>query len=67
MSSNPSSRQTSLQDNLHEAYAGEAAKAIRDIGETVSAQVGTAASGLADKSSELVDSAKAQVKTLRPN
>ena len=78
MSSDPSSRQTSLQDNLHEAYgnassrqdngdvtsrAGEAARAFRDIGETVAAQVETAASGLADKSSELAGSAKAQVKT----
>ena len=78
MSSNPSSRQTSVQDNPYETYgnaasrqdngdvtsrAGEAAKAIRDIGETVAAQVGTAASGLADKSSELAGSAKAQVKT----
>jgi ElaB/YqjD/DUF883 family membrane-anchored ribosome-binding protein len=78
MSSNPSSRQTPLQENLHEVYentsreqddgditsrAGDTAKAIRDIGETVAAQVGTAASGLADKGSELAGSAKAQVKT----
>jgi hypothetical protein len=42
---------------------GEAAKAIRDIGETVAAQVGTAAGGLADRSSDLAGSAKAQVKT----
>ena len=78
MSSNPSSRQMPLQENLHEVYgntsreqddgditsrAGDAAKVIRDIGETVAAQVGTTAGGLADKGSELAGSAKAQVKT----
>jgi hypothetical protein len=78
MNSNQPSRQTFRQDDPHEAYgnvasrqddgdvasrAGETTKAIRDIGETVAAQVGTAASGLADKSSELASSAKAQAKT----
>jgi ElaB/YqjD/DUF883 family membrane-anchored ribosome-binding protein len=68
MNSNPSSRQASLQDNLQDSgdvpsRAGEAAKTIRDIGETVAAQVGTAASGLADKSSEFATSAKVQAKT----
>ena len=59
MSSNPSSR----QDGDITSRAGDAAKVIRDIGETVAAQVGTTTSGLADKGSELASSAKAQVKT----
>jgi ElaB/YqjD/DUF883 family membrane-anchored ribosome-binding protein len=78
MSSSSSSRQTSLQDDPHEGHghgasrqdnedvttrAGETAKAIRDVSEAVVAQVGTAATGLADKSSELATSAKAQAKT----
>ena len=78
MSSNQTSRQTLRQADPHEAHrnvasrqdngdvtsrAGETANAIRDIGESVAAQVGTAASGLADKSSELASSAKAQAKT----
>jgi cobalamin biosynthesis Mg chelatase CobN len=77
MSSDQQSRQTSPQD-LHGAQgstagrqdnrdvtsrAGEAAKTIRDIGETVAAQVGTTASGLADKGSELATSAREQAKT----
>ena len=79
MSSDQQSRQMSPQDDLHEGHggrervrhdnrdvtsrAGEAAKTIRDIGETVAAQVGTTASGLADKGSELATSAREQVKT----
>jgi hypothetical protein len=52
MSSDRPSRQTFRQDDPHEAHgdvanrqdnrdAGETTKAIRDIGETVAAQVGT--------------------------
>jgi hypothetical protein len=77
MSSDQSSGQTLRQDDPHETPGNvaswqdngdvtsraEMANAIRDIGETVVAQVGTAASGLADKSSELASSAKAQAKT----
>jgi ElaB/YqjD/DUF883 family membrane-anchored ribosome-binding protein len=78
MSSNQPSRQTLQQDDSHEAdgneasrqddgdvasRAGETTKAIRDIGEAVVAGAGTAASGLADKSSELATSVKAQAKT----
>jgi hypothetical protein len=78
MSSDQQFRQTSPQDDLHETHgskagrqdnrdvtsgAGEAAKTIRDIGETVAAQVGTTASGLADKGSELATSARDQAKT----
>jgi ElaB/YqjD/DUF883 family membrane-anchored ribosome-binding protein len=74
MSSNQPPRKTFRQDDPHEAHgdvanrqdngdAGETTKVIRDIGETVAAQFGTAASGLADKGSELASSAKAQAKT----
>jgi cobalamin biosynthesis Mg chelatase CobN len=78
MNSDQQSRQTSPQDDLHKAHgstagrqdnrdvtsrAGEAAKTVRDIGETVAAQVGTTASGLADKGSELATSAREQAKS----
>jgi len=75
MSSDQTSRQTLRQDDPHEAHGNVSSrqdngdvtsrttKTIRDIGDTVVAQVGTAASGLADKSSELATSAKAQAKT----
>ena len=75
MSSDQTSRQTLRQDDPHEAHGNvssrqdnrdvtsQTTKTIRDIGDTVVAQVGTAASGLADKSSELATSAKAQAKT----
>jgi hypothetical protein len=77
MSSDQQFRQTSPQDDLHETHGSKAgrqdnrdvtsrageAEAIRDIGETVAAQVGTTASGLADKGSELATSARDQAKT----
>jgi ElaB/YqjD/DUF883 family membrane-anchored ribosome-binding protein len=42
---------------------GEAAKAMRNMSETVASQVGDAASGVADTSSDLATSAKQQAKT----
>ena len=42
---------------------GEAAKAMRNMSEAVASQVGDAASGVADTSSDLATSAKQQAKT----
>src|SRR6516225_1786582 len=42
---------------------GEAAKAMRNMSETVASQVGDAASGVADTGSDLATSAKQQAKT----
>jgi ElaB/YqjD/DUF883 family membrane-anchored ribosome-binding protein len=58
MSSNPSDDVGGLTSR-----AGEAAKAMRDMGETVAAQARTAVSGVADKSSEFATSATAHAKT----
>ena len=58
MSSNPSHDVGGLTSR-----AGEAAKAMRDVGETVAAQARTAASGVADKSSEFATSATTHAKT----
>jgi ElaB/YqjD/DUF883 family membrane-anchored ribosome-binding protein len=73
------SKETSLHDDLHKSrekvtaqkddiggftsQAGEAAKTIRGMSETVAAQVGSAASGLVDRSSEFATSATAHAKT----
>ena len=57
----------SLKDTfalLASQAGGEAAKTMRNMSETVASQVGDAASGVADTSSDLATSAKQQVKTL---
>ena len=56
-------QQVGRTTEMSHSRAGEAAKTIRDIGETVAAQVGTTASGLADEGSELATSAREQAKT----
>ena len=56
----------SLKDTfalLASQAGGEAAKAMRNMSETVASQVGDAASGVADTSSDLATSAKQQAKT----
>ena len=56
----------SLKDTfalLASQTGGEAAKAMRNMSEAVASQVGDAASGVADTSSDLATSAKQQAKT----
>ena len=56
----------SLKDSfalLASQAGGEAAKAMRNMSQSVTSQVGDAASGAADKGADLAASAKEQVKT----
>lgn len=56
----------SLKDSfarLASQAGGEAAKVIRGVGQTVASQVGGAASGVADASSDLASTAKEHAKT----
>jgi ElaB/YqjD/DUF883 family membrane-anchored ribosome-binding protein len=43
---------------------GEAAKAFRNVGQTVASQAGSTASGVADAGSDLASSAKERAKTI---
>jgi len=54
---------TDTLTRLASQIGGEAAKTVRDAGQSFSAQVGTAAGTLADASSDLASSAKEQAKT----
>jgi ElaB/YqjD/DUF883 family membrane-anchored ribosome-binding protein len=58
MSSNPSDDVGGFKSR-----AGEAARTIRDMGETVAAQARTATSGLADRGSEFATSTTTHAKT----
>ena len=56
----------SLKDTfalLASQAGGEAAKAFRNVGQTVASQVGSTASGVADASTDLAASAKQRAKT----
>lgn len=56
----------SLKDTfalLASQAGGEAAKAFRNVGQTVASQVGSTASGVADAGSDLASSAKERAKT----
>ena len=54
---------TDTLTRLASQIGGEAAKTVRDAGQSFSAQVGTAAGTLADAGSDLASSAKEQAKT----
>src|SRR5262245_17258407 len=56
----------SLKDTfaqLASQAGGEAARAFRNVGQTVASQVGSTASGVADAGSDLASSAKERAKT----
>jgi ElaB/YqjD/DUF883 family membrane-anchored ribosome-binding protein len=72
MSSNPASEQTHQDESAASwkdsvagvaSQAGEAAKAIRGVSQTIASQAGTTASGLADTGSDLASSAKDHAKS----
>src|SRR5262245_30060427 len=57
----------SLKDTfarLASQVSGEAAKTVRNVGQTVASQAGTVAGGVADAGSELASSAKEHAKTV---